>query len=539
LRLRRRHGAATAALPDVRRRQLARRREQTAMNNALIIGRLYLLRRSSGRRVLVPAVPRRAWLVLAGLTLVSFLLLLDDTAVAVVLPKIQGDLGLGLSGLEWVVNSYTITLAVLMLLAGKLADIHGRRRMFLGGLVLFALGSLVSGFAATGAMLIAARVIQGVGAAFVVPTSLAIIYDTFPEGRRGAALGIWSGVSATALGLGPLLGAGINQALGWKAIFLLNVPFAAVAFVVARLVLPESRDPHAARRIDVLGVLASGGALLALLFALTEANRIGWSSPVLVLLLAAAGLGFLWFVRIERRQPSPLLDLAVFRSRLFAGANVVILLATSVMCSLFFFLALYMQTVLGYSVLAAGVSLLPLTAMVVLVAPLAGRLSDRVGPGLIVPVGMALLAVALLLLSRVGLHSSVLSIAPALALAGVGIGLTTAPTTAAGLQAGSGAASGVAAGVQNTFRATGLSLGIALMGAISAAFGAGTLGRPQAFVDGFSTALKVNAGIAFLAAVIGALTLRSLRRKTDAVADQLPAGKAPPSQTPWIIPDAG
>ena len=465
---------------------------------------------------------------LAGLTLVSFLLLLDDTAVAVVLPQIQRDVGLGLSGLEWVVNAYTITLAVLMLLAGKLADIHGRRRMFLGGLVVFALGSLVSGFATTGAMLIAARVIQGAGAAFVVPTSLAIIYDTFPAGRRGVALGIWSGVSATALGLGPLLGAGINQGLGWKAIFLLNVPFATVAFIVARFVLPESRDPHVARRVDVGGVLASGSALLALLFALTEANRIGWASPLLIGLLAAAALGFLLFVWLEGRRADPLVDLAVFRNRGFTGANVVTLLATSVMCSLFFFLAIYMQTVLGYSVLAAGVGLLPLTMMVVLVAPLAGRLSDLIGPGLIVPLGMGLLALGLLTLSRLGLNSGALDIAPALGLAGLGIGLTTAPTTAAGLQSGSGAASGVAAGVLNTFRATGLSLGIALMGAISAAFGASSLGRPQAFVDGFSTALKVNAGIAVLAAVIAALTMRSLGPKADAATDR-PEGRVPPS----------
>lgn len=506
------------------------------MRDTLDTDRSVWRRGGSGVRLEAPpAVPRRAWFVLSGLTLVSFLLLLDDTAVAVVLPRIERDLQLGLSGLEWVVNAYTITLAVLMLLAGKLADIHGRRRMFLGGLVVFALGSLISGLATTGAMLIAARVIQGAGAAFVVPTSLAIIYDTFPEGRRGAALGIWSGVSATALGLGPLLGAGINQALGWKAIFLLNVPFAAVAFVVARLVLAESRDPRTARRVDVLGVLASGGALLALLFALTEANRLGWSSPVLILLLAAAGLGFLLFVWLERRRPSPLLDLSVFRSRSFTGANVVTLLATSVMCSLFFFLALYMQTVLGYSVLKAGVGLLPLTAMVVLAAPLAGRLSDHVGPGLIVPVGMGLLAVGLLVLSRIGLHSGVLSIAPALALAGVGIGLTTAPTTAAGLQTGSAAASGVAAGVLNTFRATGLSLGIALMGAISAAFGSASLGRPQAFVDGFSTALKVNAGIAVLAAIVAAATMRSLRRRDpDAGTAQVVADRST-----RIIPDAG
>jgi MFS family permease len=204
-----------------------------------------------------------------------------------------------------------------------------------------------------------------------------------------------------------------------------------------------------------------------------------------------------------------------------------------------------MQTVLGYSVLGTGLGLLPLTAMVVLVAPLAGRLSDRVGPGRIVPAGMGLLAGALLALSRVGLHSGVLSIAPALALAGVGIGLTTAPTTAAGLQAGSGAASGLAAGIQNTFRATGLSLGIALMGAITAAFGSATLGRPQAFVDGFSTALKVNAGIAVLAAVIAAATMRSRgRRESDAGVRQPPAGKLradllPAGQPPAIVPDAG
>jgi EmrB/QacA subfamily drug resistance transporter len=471
---------------------------------------------------------RARWAVLAGLTLVSFLLLLDDTAVSVALPSIRRQLGLGLSGLEWVVNGYTLPLAALMLLAGQLADRHGRRRMFLIGLAVFTLASLLAGIAADGATLIAARGVQGIGAALVAPASLAIIADTFPDDERGWALGVWAGVTATALGLGPLLGALVTESLGWAWIFLLNVPLGVGAWLIARGLLPESHTEHREGHLDLAGVLSSGVGLSGLLLALTEANDYGWGSPRVLALGATAAAAFIAFVCIERRASDPLLDLSLMRRRSFAGPNVVILLATSVMCSLFFFLALYFQTVLGYSALAAGAELLPLTGAIVLVAPLAGRLADRIGAKLPVTVGMLALAAALLGLAGVRVNSSAWSLMPWLALAGVGIGLTTTPTTTAAMSGISAERHGIAAGVLNTFRATGLALGIAVMGAILTSFGGGATHRPAAFVEGFSTAVTINAAIALAAAITAALTLRfHLRRAGDAQEDTTVSEKPP------------
>ena len=462
---------------------------------------------------------RGRWAVLVVLTLVTFLLLLDDTAVAVALPTIQRRLGLGLGGLEWVINAYTLTLAVCTLPAGRLADRDGRRRIFLAGLIVFTGASLTAGLAPTAALLIATRAVQGVGAALVAPASLAIIAETFPDRQRGMAIGVWAGVSASALGFGPVFGAIINDSAGWRWIFLLNVPLGAGAWLVARAVLRESRASGAARQLDLAGAGISAVGLLALLLALTQANDTGWSSPRIIVLFAAAAVCAVVFVRHEGRSPAPLLDLSLFKQRSFAGANLVILLVTSVMCSLFFFLALYLQTVLGYSALAAGAGLLPLTATIVAVGPPAGRLADRIGARLPVTAGSLLLAAALLGLSGLGVASRLGTLMPWLALAGLGIGLVTAPTTTAALGSAGSAGYGTVAGVFSTFRTTGLTLGIAIMGAILASFGPGAAFNRgfdrlhhTAFVDGFSTAVTVNAAIAVAAAVLAAFTMRPPRR---------------------------
>ncbi len=462
---------------------------------------------------LVARERRARWAVLGSLTLVSFLLLLDDTAVALALPAIRRQLGLGLTGLEWVVNGYTLPLAALMLLAGQLADRHGRRRVFLIGLAIFTLASLLAGIAGDATTLISARALQGVGAALVAPAALSIIAATFPAGERGWALGVWAGATATALAVGPLLGALVNDSLGWAWIFLLNVPLGSGAWLVARALLAESRAEHPAQHLDLPGVVSSGIALTGLLLALTEGNDYGWGSVRVIALGAAAIAGLTAFVWIERRASDPLLDLSLLRRRTFAGPNIVMLLATSVMCSLFFFLALYLQTVLGYSALNAGVQLLPLTVAIVVVAPLAGRLADRIGARLPVTIGMVLLAAALLGLSSLRVDSGVWALIPWLALAGIGIGLTTTPTTTAAMAGTDSDQYGVAAGVLNTFRTTGLALGIALMGAVLASFGGGAAARPTAFVDGFSTAVTINAVIALAAAIIAALTLDGHRRR--------------------------
>ena len=455
---------------------------------------------------------RARWAVLASLTLVSFLLLLDDTAVALALPAIRRELGLGLTGLEWVVNAYTLPLAAFMLLGGQLADRNGRRRVFLVGLAIFTAASLLAGLAGDTATLLSARALQGLGAALVAPASLSIIAATFPKEERGWALGIWAGVTASALGLGPVLGALVNDSLGWAWIFLLNVPLGVGAWLVARALLSESRAEHRAEHLDVPGVLSSGIALTALLLMLTEGNEYGWGSARVLVLAATAAAGLVAFVWIERRTIDPLLDLSLLRRRAFAGANAVMLLATSVMCSLFFFLALYLESVLGYSALTAGLELLPLTVAIVVVAPLAGRLSDRIGARLPVTSGMLLLAVALFGLSGLRVDSSVWSLIPWLALAGIGIGLTTTPTTTAAMDSPDPDRYGMAAGVLNTSRATGLAVGIALMGAVLASTGGGAGERPAAFVDGFSTAVTVNGVNAIVTAIVAAITISGRRR---------------------------
>lgn len=454
------------------------------------------------------------WSTLTALTLVTFLLLLDDTAVAVALPAVQREIGLNLGGQTWVVNAYTLTLAALTLPAGRLADMKGRRRVFLTGLAVFVVASFAAGLALSGAMLIAARVAQGVGAGLIAPASLAIIAATFPGKLRGAAIGLWAGVSASALGLGPLFGAIVTDSLGWAWIFWLNVPLGAGAWLLVRAVVRESRAPSAARTLDVAGAGLSATALLALMVALSRGNDAGWSAPGTVALFAATAAGLGAFVWHETRIDEPLLDPAWFRDRSFAGANLQILLSTSVMCSLFFFLALYLQTVLGYTAVVAGLGLLPLTVTIVATSPLAGRLADRIGARLPVTLGMLLLGAALLGLSALAVDSSLLGLMPWLTLAGAGIGLVAAPTTTAALGSDESAGYGATAAVFNTFRTTGLTLGVAIMGAILASFGpasafARDLDRQHhaGFVDGFSAAVTVNAVIAFAAAALAAYSL--------------------------------
>ena len=470
------------------------------------------------------------WWALAALTLASFLVLFEDTAVSVALPSIRRELGFGLSGLEWVVNAYTLTLAVFLLPAGKLADAYGRRRIFLVGVAVFVVASLLSGLARGDVLLLAARAVQGLGAAFTAPAALSIISGMFAEGERGKALGIWAGGSSVGLALGPLGGALLSDGLGWRWIFLVNVPLGVIALLAARLAIPESRASADERRISLPGLALSGGALLALLLALTEAPARGWSSPPVLGLFAAAAVGFALFVRGELRASAPLLDPSLFHSRSFAGANAVSLLSTAVMCNLFFFLSLYFQLVLGYTALGAGAALLPLTLFIVVVAPAAGRFSDRVGGRRPVVAGMALLGLALLLLSSLDLDSGIGATLVWLGLAGVGIGLTTTPTTAVALDSLPPAQAGVGAGVVNTFRIVGLSLGIATMGAILSAGGADVLaggGRSdEEFVAGLSTSLAVNAGIAFAAALVAAWTLGSGEARRGA-----PAGREPTYET--------
>jgi EmrB/QacA subfamily drug resistance transporter len=469
-------------------------------------------------RARILAEENKKWWTLGALAFALFMIMLDNTVVNVALPSIQRDLGIGLSELEWTVNAYALTFAVLMLTGGKLADFFGRRRVFLVGLAIFTLSSLACGLANTGEALIGARTVQGVGAALMMPATLSIISATFPPHQRGMAIGIWAGVSAMALAIGPLIGGLLAEHVNWSWIFYVNVPVGVLGFVIGRLVIRESRDTSEDQRLDLPGLAASAVGLFALTFALIEANSYGWTDPVIVGLFVLAAVALAVFVWLERHQRAPMLDLSLFRSGTFAGANVVALLVTLAMFGVFFFMSIYMQNVLGYSAVRTGAVFLPMTLLIILVAPAAGKLSDRTGSRWLMAAGMILLAVALVLFSRLDGDSGFWDIFPGLVVGGVGMATVMTPMTAAALGSVPVAKAGVGSGVLNTFRQLGGALGIAVMGAIVASYVDLEGGRPDlgAFIDGFQAALRVSAGFALLGALVAATTVRRHRHLDSA-----------------------
>ena len=320
------------------------------------------------------------------------MIMLDNTIVNVALPSIQRSLHIGLSELEWIVNAYALTFAVLMLTGGKLADMLGRRRMFIVGLAIFTLSSLACGLAPNAHFLIGARVVQGVGAALMNPATLSIITATFPPRQRGMAIGIWAGVSAMALAIGPLVGGLITQYIDWSWIFFINVPVGIAAIIVARLVIDESRDTSHEQRLDLPGLVTSAVGLFGLTYGLIEANQYGWTSPRILACFAIAVVGLGAFIALELRQRVPMLDLSLFKNTTFAGANVTILLVALAMFGVFFYVSLYLQNILGYSPTKAGASFLPMTVLIILIAPVAGKWSDRIGSRWLVGIGMLLVA---------------------------------------------------------------------------------------------------------------------------------------------------
>jgi EmrB/QacA subfamily drug resistance transporter len=440
--------------------------------------------------------------------------------VNVALPSIQRDLGIGISELEWVVNGYALTFAVLMLTGGKLADLLGRRLIFVVGLAIFTLASLGCGLAPTAGILIGARVVQGMGSALMNPSTLSIITATFPPRQRGMAIGIWAGVSAMALAIGPLVGGVITEQLHWSWIFFINVPVGILGIAVARLVIAESRDTSHEQRLDLPGLLTSGVGLFALTYALIEANTYGWTSARILGLFAAAVVALALFVLVELRQRIPMLDLSLFRSGTFAGANATMMLVALAMFGVFFFISLYMQNILGYSATQAGATFLPMTTLIILIAPLAGRVSDRIGSRWLMGGGMTLVGTSLVLFSRLDGDSNFWNILPGLIVGGFGMALTMTPTTAAAMGSVAVDKAGVGSAVLNSMRQVGGSLGIAVMGAIVASYVNSPVGSPRAageFVDGLQHALIVAAAIAFAAAALAIVTVRRVRHAEAAM----------------------
>src|SRR3954471_12941406 len=469
-------------------------------------------------RARIFAEENRKWWTLAAVAFGLFMIMLDNTIVNVALPSIERSLHMSLSSLEWVVTSYALTFAALLITGGKLGDFYGRRKMFVVGLAIFTLASLACGLAPNAGFLIAMRSVQGAGSALMNPATLSIITATFAPSERGRAIGIWAGVSAMALSIGPLLGGLIVDNLNWNWIFFVNVPVGIVAMVVSYLVIRESRDTSAEQSIDFPGLITSGLGLLALCYALIEGNKHGWGSAEIVGLFAASVVLLGAFVLLEARQRLPMLDLSLFRNSTFSGSNLVALLVSLGMFGVFFYVSLYVQNILGYSPTKPGPTFLPMTLLIVVIAPLAGNFSDKIGSRWLMGVGMALLGISLLLYLRVGVHTSYWVLLPPMLVGGVGMAMTMSPMTSAAMASVPIDKAGVGSGVLNSFRQVGGSLGIALMGAILATYVHPHATRGQSaqdFVDGLHAALLTSAGIAFAGAVVAVVMVRPPRRSAS------------------------
>jgi EmrB/QacA subfamily drug resistance transporter len=449
---------------------------------------------------------RRKWWTLAAVSFGLFMIMLDNTVVNVALPSIQADLGAGLSELQWIVTGYALSFAALMLIGGKLADAYGRRLIFVVGIVVFTAASLWCGLADSDNMLIVARVVQGAGAALMNPATLSIIAATFAPRERGMAIGIWAGVSALALAIGPLVGGLLTEHLSWHWIFFVNVPVGVLAIAASYLFISESKDEtHTSLDLPGLGTSALG--LFALTYGLIEANTYGWSSARIVGSFVIAAAALVSFIVIERRRRAPMLDLSLFRSGTYAGANIAMLLVALAMFGVFFFVSLYMQNVLGYSAVQAGAAFLPMTVLIILIAPIAGKASDRFGSRWLMTIGMVLLGVQLLYLSQLGTDSDFWDLLPGFLVGGLGMAMTMTPTAAAATRAVPVHKSGVGSAVLNAMRQVGGSVGIALMGAIVAAEASGRPGI-DGFMAGFERALVVAALIAFAGSIVAFALVR-------------------------------
>lgn len=408
----------------------------------------------------------RRWWTLVGACMGLFLLMLDSTVVTIALPSIQRELDASNADLQWMLNAYLLAITVLVVTLGRFGDMFGRKRVYLAGLAAFTAGSVLAAVAADPVVLILGRVIQGAGGAALLSLSLAIVSDAFPEEERPRALGIWAGVSALALGVGPLVGGGLLTSLSWRWIFWINIPFAVLGLVVTVVATRESRDETAGHRIDVPGLLTLSGGLTAVVLALIEGKGWGWSSPA-TLGLFAAGLALLvgfWF--IEHRAAQPIVDFPLFRNRPYFGANAAAFALVSCYWATMFFQPQYLQNILDHSPLEAGLLILPVTAPMIVISPLSGRLIARFGSRNLMTFGMALAVVGVFLQTRITASTGYGLLFVAYLVLGIAIGLVYAPMSTAAMTAMPREKAGIAAGVLAMNRVLAASLGLALLGAL-------------------------------------------------------------------------
>jgi EmrB/QacA subfamily drug resistance transporter len=463
------------------------------------------------------------------LALTQFMIVIDASITNVALPTIGRDLQINQTDLSWVVNAYTLTFGGFLLLGGRLADLIGRRRMFMIGLVVFGLGSLLGGLAGSSNFLDGARALQGIGAALVAPAALSLVTTIFAEGsERNRALGVWGAVSGAGGAVGVLLG-GILTQIDWRLVLFVNVPIAAIAIFAAPRVLPEGKDPTEVTGFDIPGALSATLGLGVLVYAMVKASQDGWGSSGTIVRLAIAVVLLLAFVVIESRTRHPLLPFSIFRLRTLRGANLAGILTGMSLFSMFLFISYYLQYVLGYSAIKTGVAYLPLAVSIILSAGIASALVTRIGfkPTLIG--GLILVAAGLFWFSRISVSGSYLGdvLGPSI-LAGLGLGFTFVPVTIAAVTGTSGPQAGIASGLINTSQQIGGALGVAILVSVSTSrikdFGARASTHP-ALVAGYSRAFLIGCGFAVLAALLSAVVVSGKDSREQAEAAR--RGEAP------------
>lgn len=406
------------------------------------------------------------WLVLGAAVFGLFMAILDASIVNIAIPTIERDLDTDIETITWVLNSYNLVFAVLLIPAGRMADRLGRKRLFVLGIVLFTLSSLGAGLSNQIELLIAWRAVQAVGAAIMVPVSLAIVTLAFPPHQRGLALGVWGGMAGVAGAVGPTLGGILTEYVGWQWIFLVNIPVAAVAVPVILAIVPESRDPEATRRMDLPGIATLSISLFALTLALIRGQEVGWSSAFTAGMFATSAVFAALFLLVERVVSDPIIDLRMLRDRAFSASSVTILLFGVGFFGALFLVVQYLTVVEGYSALKAAFALTPMPVAILLTGPMAGRLTDRLGPRPVATAGVVLFGAALFSLSRLTGDVPYPQIVWRLVIAGMGAGLTFAPLTTAAMGSVAGGRAGVGAGVFNTARQVGFTVGLAVLVAV-------------------------------------------------------------------------
>jgi len=472
----------------------------------------------------VIASARRKWFGLALLLLVQFMVVLDIAIVNVALPSIQTDLGFSQENLQWVISAYALLFGGFLLLGGRAADLLGRRRLFLAGIVVFTVASLISGLAWSEGALIGARALQGLGAAMVTPAALSIISTTFTEGgERNKALGAWGAVGAFGAVAGVLLGGILTDLLSWEWIFFVNVPVGIAAFALTPFLIGESRDATA-RSFDLPGATLVTSGLVVLVYAITQANDYGWSSLETIGLFAASAALLAGFLGWEARSKDPLMPFSIFRLRTLVGANVAGLILGTAMFGMFLMLTLYMQQVLGYSPMRTGVAYLAVAGTAIFWSALAAQLVTRIGVKLVLVLGMTTLTAGLVYFTQVSVGGSYLGeLLPGFLLIGVGLGFSFVPISIAALAGVQASEAGLASGLINTSQQIGGALGIAALSAIATSTTSDEVSSGTALnlalTDGFQGAFVAGAAVALVGVLVALLVVS--RRDLEEVPEEL------------------